>query len=100
MPGRSTAVLDIELPQQQAPQGAVELEARRLEAVVEAHEHARAQVLGARLAGNRQLELEHLPERRDALLVARVDRDRAAAGAAQRRGRQLQRGARQLAADA
>src|SRR5688572_21169904 len=91
IPGRRTAVSDIELPQQQPPEGAVQLEACWLPAVVEAHEHACAEVLGAHFAGQGQFELENLLQRGDPLLVARIDRDRAAARATQRRSGQLQR---------
>src|SRR5919108_1044671 len=99
MPGRRTAVLDIEQPQEELAQRAVDLEAHRLEAVVEAHIDARAEIGRAHLGRQRELELEDAPERGDALVVARVDRENAPAARAKRRRGQLARAAGHLAPD-
>ncbi len=44
MPGRRSAVLDIEDAQEHALDGAVRLHAERLPAVIEAHEDPRAEI--------------------------------------------------------
>ena len=82
MPGRS-AISDTESPQEEAPKRPERPPADGLEAVVEAHVDAAADLAHRLALREVDVELEHPFQRAQSVRIGGIDRQRAAAGSAE-----------------